>query len=109
MQRAPIVPNEDVARLAGIDDAIDGVAPVRQLGQANLQDPAHWQRGVELLRIAARGLPRQAVASFVQLAQAYDKAGDLVEKSKGAGLETWYYAYDTLNRLTSIEQTSNRT
>jgi tetratricopeptide (TPR) repeat protein len=49
---------------------------VRQLGQANLQDPAHWQRGVELLRVAARGLPRQAVAIFVQLAQAHDKAGD---------------------------------
>jgi tetratricopeptide (TPR) repeat protein len=49
---------------------------VRQLGQAHLQDPAHWQRGVELLRIAARGLPRQAVAIFIQLAQTYDKAGD---------------------------------
>jgi tetratricopeptide (TPR) repeat protein len=49
---------------------------VRQLGQANLQDPAHWQRGVELLRIAARGLPRSAVAIFIQVAQAYDKAGD---------------------------------
>ncbi len=39
----------------------------------------------------------------------YDAAGNLVEKSKGAGLETWYYGYDTLNRLTSVEQTSNGT
>ena len=39
----------------------------------------------------------------------YDAVGDVVEKSKGAGLETWYYGYDTLNRLTSIEQTSNGT
>ncbi len=39
----------------------------------------------------------------------YDAVGDLVEKSKGPGLETWYYGYDTLNRLTSVEQTSNGT
>ena len=32
-----------------------------------------------------------------------------MEKSKGAGLETWYYGYDTLNRLTSIKQTTNGT
>ena len=39
----------------------------------------------------------------------YDNVGDLIEKSKGSGLETWYYGYDTLNRLTSVEQTSNGT
>jgi tetratricopeptide (TPR) repeat protein len=49
---------------------------VRQLGQAHLQDPAQLQRGVELLRIAARGLPRHAVAIFIQVAQVFDKAGD---------------------------------
>jgi RHS repeat-associated protein len=39
----------------------------------------------------------------------YDAVGDITQKSKGAGLETWYYEYDTLNRLTSIQQTSNGT
>ncbi len=39
----------------------------------------------------------------------YDNAGDMIEKSKGAGLETWYYTYDTLNRLTTVEQTANGT
>ena len=39
----------------------------------------------------------------------YDAVGDLVEKSKGSGLETWYYTYDTLNRLTSVEQTTDGT
>ena len=39
----------------------------------------------------------------------YDNVGDMIEKSKGAGLETWYYTYDTLNRLTSVEQTTNGT
>jgi tetratricopeptide (TPR) repeat protein len=49
---------------------------VLQLGQANLKDPVNWQRGVELLRIAARGLPRLASSIFIQIAQAYDRAGD---------------------------------
>jgi YD repeat-containing protein len=39
----------------------------------------------------------------------YDPVGDIVKKSKGAGLETWYYGYDTLNRLTSIRETSDGT
>ena len=39
----------------------------------------------------------------------YDNVGDLIEKSKGSGLETWYYGYDTLNRLTSVEQTTDGT
>ena len=39
----------------------------------------------------------------------YDAEGNLTEKSKGSGLETWYYGYDTLNRLTSVERTSNGT
>jgi RHS repeat-associated protein len=37
----------------------------------------------------------------------YDNAGNEIEKSKGAGLETWYYTYDTLNRLTDVRQTSD--
>jgi RHS repeat-associated protein len=39
----------------------------------------------------------------------YDNSGDLTEKSKGAGLETWYYGYDTIHRLVSVQQTSNGT
>jgi RHS repeat-associated protein len=37
----------------------------------------------------------------------YDNEGNLTQKSKGSGLETWYYAYDNLNHLTSVRQTSN--
>jgi RHS repeat-associated protein len=33
--------------------------------------------------------------------------GNEVEKSKGAGLETWYYGYDTKDRLVSVRQTSD--
>jgi RHS repeat-associated protein len=39
----------------------------------------------------------------------YDNAGNLIEKSKGAGQETWYYGYDTRNALTSIRETSDGT
>jgi RHS repeat-associated protein len=39
----------------------------------------------------------------------YDAVGDIVTKSKGTGLEKWYYGFDTLNRLTSIRQTSDGT
>jgi RHS repeat-associated protein len=42
-------------------------------------------------------------------AYTYDDMGDVIEKSKGYGLETWYYGYDTLNRLTSIRETSDGT
>ena len=33
----------------------------------------------------------------------------MTEKSKGTGLETWYYTYDNLNHLLSVKQTSNGT
>jgi RHS repeat-associated protein len=39
----------------------------------------------------------------------YDNAGDLTQKSKGSGLETWYYTYDTIDRLMTVQQTSNGT
>jgi RHS repeat-associated protein len=39
----------------------------------------------------------------------YDAVGDIIQRTKGAGLETWYYGYDTLNRLTSIRKTSDGT
>jgi RHS repeat-associated protein len=39
----------------------------------------------------------------------YDSAGTLTEKSKGSGLETWYYGYDNKNMLTSVRETSDGT
>src|SRR5581483_11868473 len=39
----------------------------------------------------------------------YDAEGNITQKSKGAGLETWYYTYDNKNRLTSIRQTTDGT
>src|SRR5439155_23982805 len=39
----------------------------------------------------------------------YDSEGNLTQKSKGASNETWYYGYDTLNRLTSVRKTSDGT
>jgi RHS repeat-associated protein len=40
-------------------------------------------------------------------AYTYDAAGNLTQKSKGSGLETWYFTYDTRNLLTSVRQTSD--
>jgi RHS repeat-associated protein len=37
----------------------------------------------------------------------YDFAGNLSEKSKGSGLETWYYGYDNRNMLTNVRETSD--
>ena len=37
----------------------------------------------------------------------YDHAGNMIEKSKGSGLETWFYSYDNLNHLIGVRQTSN--
>jgi tetratricopeptide (TPR) repeat protein len=48
---------------------------VHQLGQSLINDPAHWQRGAEYLRMAARGLLAQAPTIFVQIAQAVQRAG----------------------------------
>jgi len=39
----------------------------------------------------------------------YDDAGNMTQKSKGSGLETWYYNYDNANHLTTIRETSNGT
>ena len=39
----------------------------------------------------------------------YDSEGNLTQKSKGANLETWYYGYDSLNRMTSVRKTSDGT
>jgi RHS repeat-associated protein len=39
----------------------------------------------------------------------YDAEGNLSTKSKGAGLETWYYSYDQKNHLTSVRETTDGT
>jgi RHS repeat-associated protein len=39
----------------------------------------------------------------------YDAVGNLTQKSKGTGLETWYYTYDNQNHLTVVRKTSNGT
>jgi hypothetical protein len=35
--------------------------------------------------------------------------GNLIEKSKGSGLETWYYTYNQANQLLSVRKTSDGT
>ena len=37
----------------------------------------------------------------------YDVVGNLTQKSKGAGLETWYLGYDNQNHLTTVRKTSD--
>jgi RHS repeat-associated protein len=37
----------------------------------------------------------------------YDAEGNVTTKSKGSGLEAWYYGYDNANRLVSMRQTSD--
>jgi RHS repeat-associated protein len=39
----------------------------------------------------------------------YDAAGNTIQKSRGSGLETWYYGWDNENRLTSVRETSDGT
>jgi RHS repeat-associated protein len=39
----------------------------------------------------------------------FDNNGNIATKSKGPGLEKWYYGYDNLNHLTSVRKTSNGT
>src|SRR5262249_25128395 len=39
----------------------------------------------------------------------YDAEGDLTQKSKGSGLETWYFTYDHNNRMLTARDTSNGT
>jgi tetratricopeptide (TPR) repeat protein len=48
----------------------------QQLGLALLDDPQRWRRGCEYLRIAGRGLPIEAAALFMQMAQAHQKNND---------------------------------
>jgi tetratricopeptide (TPR) repeat protein len=52
---------------------------VQQLGLALIDDNAHWHRGAEYLRMAARGLPSLGPTLFLQAAQAHQKAGRVDE------------------------------
>ena len=54
-------------------------AYLQHLGLALINDDAHWQRGGEYLRLAARGLPNHSVTLFVQIAQAQQRVGQLDE------------------------------
>jgi tetratricopeptide (TPR) repeat protein len=66
-------------------------AYVEQLGLALINDSARWQRGVDYLRLAARGEPARAPALFVHIAQAQQRAEqvdavwDYYELAKRAG------------------------
>src|SRR5262249_3865408 len=37
----------------------------------------------------------------------YDAEGNLTQKSKGTGQETWYYSYDQRNLLVNVKKTSD--
>jgi RHS repeat-associated protein len=39
----------------------------------------------------------------------YDAQGNMIEQSKGSGLETWYYGNNTQNQLTSVRETTDGT
>jgi hypothetical protein len=47
-----------------------------EIGTPLLSDPQQWRHGVELLRIAARGLPQQGPALLRAAAQAAEQQGD---------------------------------
>jgi tetratricopeptide (TPR) repeat protein len=51
-------------------------AYTRDLGSALINDTGRWQRGVEFLRMAARGLPANATGIYVQIAKAHQTNGD---------------------------------
>jgi RHS repeat-associated protein len=51
---------------------------------------------------AANRLTNDGVFTYV-----YDAEGNRISKSKGSGLETWYYTWDNRNRLIGVEQTSD--
>jgi tetratricopeptide (TPR) repeat protein len=65
-----------------------------QLGLALIGDAERWQRGVEYLRIAARGLPANGPTIYAQIAQAYQRAenGDTAwryfERARDSGRAT---------------------
>ena len=39
----------------------------------------------------------------------YDADGNMTEKSKGTGLETWFYTYDNKGHLLTVNETTNGT
>ena len=72
--------------------AVFDYAYVQHLGSGLLEDAARWQRGVEYLRMAARGLPTLAPTIYTQVSAVYEQAGNgdearrYLEGAKKAGL-----------------------
>src|SRR5262249_32928818 len=50
-------------------------AYAQQLGLALVAAPGRWRRGVEYLRLSARGLPQSAPSIYTQAAAAVERAG----------------------------------
>jgi len=69
---------------------------VQQLGFALLDNKDQWQRGCELLRISAHGLPSQATNLYMHIAHTHDKHGDR------AGLWTNYLTAMTIGRKVGV-------
>ena len=70
---------------------------VQQLGFALLENRDQWQRGCELLRIAAHGQPAQATNLYMHIAHTHDKHGDR------AGLWTNYLTAMTIGRKLGVQ------
>lgn len=49
---------------------------VRERGLALLDDPARWRRGIEFVRLAARGLAFQRPGLFARIAQTFERANE---------------------------------
>lgn len=84
----------------GVDHAY-----LQHLGVGLIDDDAHWQRGGEYLRLAARGLPALGPTLFVRIAQAQQRAGRAEEArhnyelAKRAGLSVGAANLDPPERL----------
>jgi DNA-directed RNA polymerase specialized sigma24 family protein len=65
-----------------------------------LQGAAYWI-ALRSLRAANRRRAREARERQLRL------GGNLIEKSKGSGLKTWYYTYDNKNELLSVREKSD--
>jgi tetratricopeptide (TPR) repeat protein len=68
----------DYDSLAGPDQAVRffDYRYVQELGMALLNDATHWRRGLEYLRLAARGMPEHAPSLYVRMAKTSEKMGD---------------------------------
>jgi tetratricopeptide (TPR) repeat protein len=74
-------PPKDPERPAPEGPVFDHIFAMK-LGLQLIQDPEHWQRGAEFLRMAITGLPAQATGLYVKIAQACERAGKPEEAIK---------------------------